>query len=107
VDIVFPPCAWGGGVVFPALRNRDYVRLPNAHEPAIDLANPTANGRPLNVFTGAVIAALVMLSITLTASVLLPDMGEKTFIALLGGGMPFTLAIAAVLLVVRHEDRRV
>ena len=48
-----------------------------------------------------------MLSITLTASVLFPDMEEQTLIALLGGGMVFTLVIAAVLLVVRHEDRRV
>jgi hypothetical protein len=68
---------------------------------------PWVNGRPLNVFTGAVIAVLVMLSITLTASVLFPDMEEKTLIALLGGGMVFTLVIAAVLLVVRREDRRV
>jgi hypothetical protein len=48
-----------------------------------------------------------MLSITLTASVLFPDMEEETLIALLGGGMVFTLVIAALLLVVRREDRRV
>jgi hypothetical protein len=63
-------------------------------------------GRGLNVFTGAVIAVLVMLSITLTASVLFPDMGEKTLIALLGGGMVFTLLIAPALLVLRPADRR-
>ena len=36
---------------------------------------PWINGRPLHVFTGAVIAVLVMLSITLTRSVLFPEMG--------------------------------
>ena len=50
---------------------------------------------------------LVMLSIILTASVLYPDMGERTIIAILGGGILFTLAIAVALLVIRREDRRV
>jgi hypothetical protein len=89
------------------------VLLPSATVFLLLLCNdeavlgPWVNGRPLNVVTGAVISVLVMLSITLTASVLFPDMGEKTLIALLGGGMAFTLAIAAVLLMVRREDRRV
>jgi hypothetical protein len=89
------------------------VLLPSATVFLLLLCNdeavlgPWVNGGPLNVFTGAVIAVLVMLSITLTASVLIPDMGEKTLIALLGGGMVFTLVISAVLLVVRREDRRV
>ena len=68
---------------------------------------PWINRRPLNVFTGLVIAVLVMLSIILTASVLYPDMGERTIIAILGGGILFTLAIAVALLVIRREDRRV
>lgn len=38
-----------------------------------------------------------MLSITLTASVLFPDRGEETLLALLGGGTVFTVAISAVL----------
>jgi hypothetical protein len=65
---------------------------------------PWINGRSLNVFTGGVIAVLVVLSITLTASVLFPDMGEKTLLALLGGGTVFTVAISAVLLILRRED---
>ena len=68
---------------------------------------PWINRRPLNVFTGLVIAVLVMLSIILTASVLYPDMGERTILAILGGGMLFTLVIAVALLVIRREDRRV
>jgi hypothetical protein len=54
-----------------------------------------------------VIAALVMLSIILTASVLFPGMSETTTLAILGGGMLFTMVIAAVLLLIRREDRRV
>jgi hypothetical protein len=39
-----------------------------------------------NVFTGAVVSVLVMLSIILTASVLYPEMGETTILAILGAG---------------------
>jgi Mn2+/Fe2+ NRAMP family transporter len=101
------------GLLTNAVQALAGVLLPSATVFLLLLCNdeavlgPWVNGRPLNVFTGAVISVLVMLSITLTASVLLPDMGEKTLIALLGGGIAFTLAIAAVLLVVRREDRRV
>jgi NRAMP (natural resistance-associated macrophage protein)-like metal ion transporter len=101
------------GLLTNAVQALAGVLLPSATVFLLLLCNdeavlgPWVNGRPLNVFTGAVISVLVMLSITLTASVLFPDMGEKTLIALLGGGMAFTLAIAAVLLMVRREDRRV
>jgi Mn2+/Fe2+ NRAMP family transporter len=101
------------GLLTNAVQALAGVLLPSATVFLLLLCNdeavlgPWVNGGPLNVFTGAVIAVLVMLSITLTASVLIPDMGEKTLIALLGGGMVFTLVISAVLLVVRREDRRV
>ena len=101
------------GLLTNAVQALAGVLLPSATVFLLLLCNdeavlgPWVNGGPLNVFTGAVIAVLVMLSITLTASVLFPDMGEKTLIALLGGGMVFTLVISAVLLVVRREDRRV
>jgi NRAMP (natural resistance-associated macrophage protein)-like metal ion transporter len=101
------------GLLTNAVQALAGVLLPSATVFLLLLCNdeavlgPWVNGRALNVFTGAVIAVLVMLSITLTASVLFPDMEEKTLIALLGGGMVFTLVIAAVLLVVGREDRRV
>jgi NRAMP (natural resistance-associated macrophage protein)-like metal ion transporter len=101
------------GLLTNAVQALAGVLLPSATVFLLLLCNdeavlgPWVNGRPLNVFTGAVISVLVMLSITLTASVLFPDMGEKTLIALLSGGMVFTLALAAVLLVIRREDRRV
>ncbi len=101
------------GLLTNAVQALAGVLLPSATVFLLLLCNdeavlgPWVNGRPLNVFTGAVIAVLVMLSITLTASVLFPDMGEKPLIALLGGGTVFTLVIATVLLVVRREERRV
>jgi hypothetical protein len=55
----------------------------------------------------SVIAVLVLLSIILTASFLFPGMSETTILSILGGGMLFTIFIAAALLVIRREDRRV
>jgi Mn2+/Fe2+ NRAMP family transporter len=101
------------GLLTNAVQALAGVLLPSATVFLLLLCNdeavlgPWVNGRPLNAFTGTVIAILVMLSITLTASVLFPDMGATTFVALLGGGTVFTLAIASVLLIVRHDDRRV
>jgi hypothetical protein len=43
----------------------------------------------------------------LTASVLYPEMGETTILAILGGGTLFTLAMAAAFVVIREEDRRI
>ena len=48
-----------------------------------------------------------MLSITLTASVLYPDPGERTIVAILGCGMLFTLVISAALLLIRRDEARV
>ncbi len=101
------------GLLTNAVQALAGVLLPSATVFLLLLCNdqavlgPWVNGRPLNVFTGAVIAVLVMLSITLTASVLYPDIGERTIVAILGGGMLFTLAIAVALLAIRREDRRV
>jgi Mn2+/Fe2+ NRAMP family transporter len=100
------------GLLTNAVQALAGVLLPSATVFLLLLCNdeavlgPWINGRGLNVFTGAVIAVLVMLSITLTASVLFPDMSEKMLIALLGGGMVFTLVIAATLLLIRRGDRR-
>jgi hypothetical protein len=47
---------------------------------------PWVNSKALNLFTGAVVAVLVMLSIILTASVLFPDMDAQWMIAILVGG---------------------
>jgi hypothetical protein len=55
------------------------------------------NGRWLNLFTGAVISALVMLSIILTASVLYPNLSGKLIVETLLGGSALGLAVWATL----------
>ena len=101
------------GLLTNAVQTLAGVLLPSATVFLLLLCNdqavlgPWVNGRGLNVFTGAVIAVLVMLSIILTASVLFPGISETTILAILGGGVLFTIVIAAALLVIRREDRRV
>ena len=101
------------GLLTNAVQALAGVLLPSATAFLLLLCNdeavlgPWVNGRALNVFTGTVIAVLVMLSIVLTASVLHPDTGEGSIIAVLGGGFLFTGIVAAALLYIRREDRRV
>jgi hypothetical protein len=54
---------------------------------------PWVNAKGLNLFTGAAIAVLVMLSIILTASVLYPEMSGETIIAVLVGGSLAALVV--------------
>ena len=59
------------------------------------MLGPWVNGRWLNLFTGGVIAVLVMLSIILTASVLFPDVIDaRAMVGILGGGAILGLVIA-------------
>jgi Mn2+/Fe2+ NRAMP family transporter len=101
------------GLLTNAVQALAGVLLPSATVFLLLLCNdeavlgPWVNGRALNVFTGAVIAVLVMLSIILTASVLHPDISETMILAILGSGLLFTLAVAVVLLVIRRDDRRI
>ena len=101
------------GLLTNAVQTLAGVLLPSATVFLLLLCNdhavlgPRVNGWWLNLFTGAVIAVLLMLSIILTASVLYPDMGETTMFAILGGGTLFTLAIAAALLVIRRDERAI
>lgn len=68
------------------------VLLPSAAVFLLLLCNdravlgPWVNTRRFNVFTAAVIAVLVMLSVILTASVLFPDMEERGIVGVLVGG---------------------
>jgi hypothetical protein len=63
---------------------------------------PTDAG--VNLFTAAVIAVLVMLSIILTGSVLYPDMSGWTILAMLGSGATLAVGIAAAYLLVTGKD---
>jgi len=87
------------GLLTNAVQTLAGVLLPSATVFLLLLCNdkavlgPWANTRGLNLFTGAVIAVLVMLSIILTASVLYPEMSGETIIAMLVGGCLAALVI--------------
>ena len=80
------------GLLTNAVQTLAGVLLPSATVFLLLLCNdkavlgPWVNSRGVNLFTGAVIAALVMLSIVLTASVLYPDMSGDTIVEILVGG---------------------
>jgi Mn2+/Fe2+ NRAMP family transporter len=100
------------GLLTNAVQTLAGVLLPSATVFLLLLCNdqavlgPWVNGRWLNLFTGAVVAVLVMLSIILTASVLYPDMSETVTLTILGGGAALALGVAAVFLR-RGRDTRV
>ena len=78
------------------------VLLPSATVFLLLLCNdqavlgPWVNSRKLNVFTAAVIAVLVMLSVILTASVLFPGITGGQIIGVLVGGSAFTVVMTVV-----------
>ncbi|MDU1806252.1 MAG: NRAMP family divalent metal transporter, partial [Bradyrhizobium sp.] len=80
------------GLLTNAVQTLAGVLLPSATVFLLLLCNdtavlgPWANSRMLNLFTGAIIAVLVLLSTILTASVLFPDMGEQWIVGILVGG---------------------
>jgi len=101
------------GLLTNAVQALAGVLLPSATAFLLLLCNdhavlgPWVNGRALTVFTGAVIAVLVMLSSILTASVLFARVSDTTILAILGGEMLFAVVIVATLLVIRRGGRRV
>jgi hypothetical protein len=76
------------------------VLLPSATVFLLLLSNdravlgPWVNSRRLNAFTAAVIAALVMLSVILTASVLFPGITQAQILGVLIGGSILAAAVA-------------
>ena len=60
---------------------------------------PWVNGKWLNIFTSAVIAILVMLSLILTASVLFPNITGPTIVLILVSGSILTLIGGAVFVI--------
>jgi hypothetical protein len=65
---------------------------------------PWVNGSRLNLFTGAVVACLVMLSVILTASVLYPAISDAAILGVLVGGSAVALVTTACVKV--FERRR-
>jgi Mn2+/Fe2+ NRAMP family transporter len=102
VGIVLAPGA-PLGLLTNAVQTLAGVLLPSATVFLLLLCNdkavlgPWANGRWGNLFTGAVIALLVMLSVILTASVLFPDQTTDTvmIVILIGGSLVAILAAVA------------
>jgi hypothetical protein len=69
-----------------------------------EVLGPWVNGRWTNLFTGAVVALLVMLSIVLTGSVLFPAVTGEQILAILGGGTVASLIAAGVTLAMRKPS---
>ncbi|WP_400770452.1 NRAMP family divalent metal transporter [Methylosinus sporium] len=89
------------GLLTNAVQTLAGVLLPSATVFLLLLCNdeavlgPWVNGWGMNLFTGAIVAILVMLSMILTASVLFPEQTNETVILwILGGGSIATAAIA-------------
>ena len=72
---------------------------------ASSITTTWANGHWLNIFTGGVIAMLVILSIILTASVMFPNATNETVIlAILGGGCLLAVLIALTTLLFKGRS---
>lgn len=84
------------------------VLLPSATVFLLLLCNdrqvlgPWVNGPKMNVFTSAVIAVLVMLSIVLTAAVIFPDITSTAILTILGGGTGLAV-LAGIYLALRRR----
>lgn len=96
------------GLLTEAVQTLAGVLLPSATVFLLLLCNdkpvlgPWVNSKRLNMFTGAVIAILVVLSIILTAATVFPDIGGGTIMAILVGG----LALFALGYVVTQVEQR-
>jgi len=97
------------GLLTNAVQTLAGVLLPSATVFLLLLCNdrevlgPWVNSRGMNLFTGTVIAVLVMLSIILTASVLFDEIGETAILVTFGGGAALA---AIVVLLIRLTGRR-
>ncbi|MBN3808050.1 NRAMP family divalent metal transporter [Paraburkholderia sp. Ac-20347] len=95
------------GLLTEAVQTLAGVLLPSATVFLLLLCNdravlgPWVNSKALNLFTGAVVWVLVMLSIVLTASVMYPDMSGETILVMLGGGTLLAIAGYAATLALR------
>jgi Mn2+/Fe2+ NRAMP family transporter len=97
------------GLLTEAVQTLAGVLLPSATVFLLLLCNdravlgPWVNSMRLNIFTGAVIWVLVMLSIILTASVMYPDITGATILEVLAGGTLLTVVAAIAMLLLRKR----
>jgi hypothetical protein len=101
------------GLLTEAVQTLAGVLLPSATVFLLLLCNdravlgPWVNSKKLNLFTGAVVWVLVMLSIILTASVMYPDITGTAILEVLAGGTLMAVtgyAAAAVVRKLRGES---
>ncbi|MCP3727558.1 Nramp family divalent metal transporter [Paraburkholderia sp. CNPSo 3272] len=89
------------GLLTEAVQTLAGVLLPSATVFLLLLCNdkavlgPWVNSKKLNVFTGAVIAVLVVLSIILTAATVFPDISGAAIVKILVGGCGVAVAVYA------------
>jgi len=104
------PASWHVGPV--GVQTLAGVLLPSATVFLLLLCNdravlgPWVNGRLTNLFTGAVIAVPVLLSVILTASVLYPDISGWTILLILAVGGVLALIVAGITLAVQARGVR-
>ncbi|WP_322045862.1 NRAMP family divalent metal transporter [Paraburkholderia sp. J67] len=95
------------GLLTEAVQTLAGVLLPSATVFLLLLCNdkavlgPWVNSKALNLFTGAVVWVLVMLSIVLTASVMYPDMSGATIVTILASGTVLAVTGYAATLALR------
>jgi NRAMP (natural resistance-associated macrophage protein)-like metal ion transporter len=101
------------GLLTNAVQALAGVLLPSATVFLLLLCNdkavlgPWVNTRWLNLFTGGVIAVLLMLSIVLTASVMFPEAAsEKVILSLIGGGGILGVLVALGVVLAGKKDGR-
>ncbi|WP_433865436.1 Nramp family divalent metal transporter [Ralstonia wenshanensis] len=100
------------GLLTNAVQSLAGVLLPSATVFLLLLCNdkavlgPWTNGRAMNIFTGGVVAVLVMLSVILTAAVLFPGIGEFEIGAILIGGTLIAGVMSLVLWRIERRTRR-
>lgn len=99
------------GLLTEAVQTLAGVLLPSATVFLLLLCNdkvvlgPWVNSNKLNLFTGAAVWVLVMLSIILTASVMYPDIAGETILEVLAGGTLLAIVGFAATLAARKLRR--
>ncbi|KVW90463.1 NRAMP family divalent metal transporter [Burkholderia cepacia] len=99
------------GLLTEAVQTLAGVLLPSATVFLLVLCNdrqvlgPWVNSTKLNVFTGAVIWVLVLLSIILTASVLYPDISGEAIVDVLVGGTVLAITGYIATVLIRRNKR--
>ncbi|WP_175968826.1 Nramp family divalent metal transporter [Burkholderia sp. BCC0322] len=99
------------GLLTEAVQTLAGVLLPSATVFLLVLCNdrqvlgPWVNSTKLNVFTGAVIWVLVLLSIILTASVMYPDISGEAIVDVLVGGTVLAITGYLATVLIRRNKR--